>query len=464
MVIVGVPDAAGASAVAAPLPALACAGAPTPLALVASARRLSLLSAAIAADPALAALLDDPASPVTLFAPTDAAMAAFFRDTLGVSREAGLAHPTTAAALRFLTLPHGGRSLESFAPQAKAMTAVGANLTVLSPEAVANLARAAAVQAAAHTDPADAAGANRTLPADPADPTASFFAAIAPLLAPVASAITRNGTDPEGKAFLAAIAGLAGSLAEAVTPGAGRRRAPHMCGEDGCHWTVAGPAAGGVGPSPDGDDAATNNATVLLDNGRACGGGRVHVIDEVLLPELLGTTGGEAGGVRVVSVGDGAGRLVSRVRVPPAGGGGGEVTVELVGSGGGGGGGGGWPEPAPPPAAPAAAAPAAAPAVAEPAPAPAVSRRVNPEPVDIINPVVAGVVGKQSEKKRQAAAAPAPAPSPPPTKAATPAPAAAAAGPPKKPVAAPPAPSPTLPAVPEDTLIEAGPAIPPAGV
>ena len=441
------PAIRGASGGPGMMMAPACTG-PTAATLIASSARLSILSEAIEADPSLAALLDNPgtATPLTLFAPTDAAWMTFF-DTLGVSRKAGLAHPTTAAALRFLILPNTSRPLRSFAPQAKALTAVGANLTVLSPEAVANYARALAAQAQAQ-----ARAGNGTQEAggqggpSAASSSSAFFAAIAPLLAPVASAITSNGTDPDGTAFLAAIAGLAGSLVHAITPGTARRRVPRLC-EDGCRWTVAGPLTGGSGASADGRDAATNNATVLLGNGRACGS-TVHVIDEVLLPELLGTSG-EEGEVRIVSVGDGAGRLVSRVSVPPAGSGR-NTSVELLAGGATGG-------------APAAAPPAAPASATAPAPAPALSRRVNPEPVDIINPVIADLVGKQPDKK---AGPPPPAAAPEEKESATAAAPAATAPPKKAPAAvtAPPAPAPTLPAVPEDTLIEVGPqAIPPAG-
>jgi len=395
---------------------------PTAADLVASSPRLSILAAALEADPALKALLNTSTTPVTLFAPTDAAMVDFF-DTLGLSRREGLAHPTTAAALRFLVLPGVARRLESFAPRATALTAVGANLTVLSPEAVANLARARAMQEARRAE--RAAGGNTTASSDPPATANSTFAVFAPLLAPVASALTANGTDRDAMQFLAALAGLAGSLVQAVTPGGARRRIPRMC-EDGCRYTVAGPASREVGGVA--GDAAVNNGTVLLGNGRGCGPAFVHIIDEVLLPELLGTSGGEGGaGPAVVSVGDGAGGLVSRVVVPGAGGGEVRVEEEAVKAGRG--------PPTPPPA------PAAAPAPA-PGPAPALSRRVNPEPVDIINPVVAQVVRKQ----------PAAPPAPPPV------------APPAKKAVAPPTPSPTLPAVPEDTLIEAGPAaIPPAG-
>ena len=362
-------------------PASAC-SAPTAADLVASSPRLSILASALDADPALKALLSDASTPLTLFAPTDAAMVDFF-DTLGVSRKEGLVHPTTAAALRFLVLPGVARRLESFAPSAKALTAVGANLTVLSPEAVANLAKARAMQRAA--------GENGTQANDSS--SSSFFAAFAPVLAPVAAAITRNGTDPDATQFLAALAGLAGSLVQAVTPGAARRRVPRLC-EDGCRWTVSGPlTAGSPGASADGKDTAINNATVLLGNGRACGPAFVHILDEVLLPELLGTSGGDGKEAAVVSVGDGQGRLVSRVTVPAAVGGEREVSVELVGSE-------AAAAPAAAPAGPAPAAPAAAPAAAAPAAQPAISRRVDPEPVDIINPVVAQVVGKQPAAAR----------------------------------------------------------------
>ena len=108
----------------------------TPWQIITTTAPFSAFADLARADPALVAQLNDPSAALTLFVPTNAAVRAY-AESIGADVPGLAANATTAAVLRYHVVPGPPRPLVGYAPSTTLVTAVGAPITVASPQAAA---------------------------------------------------------------------------------------------------------------------------------------------------------------------------------------------------------------------------------------------------------------------------------------------------------------------------------------